>query len=290
MQTVLKSYIQASVTYIVLFLKNVWQLLERKRVVCCKDLSTGHALMTVETWYSLAHSFELFHVSVRGAGKICCCNALSCRTYRSRYTLLSREATHSHQHAGQLVPLWDGGTKRLLWRGEKTARCPSGAVVIQSSLGASRFYQFCLWVLTYRQRHLTARVNSGWFWKMCALIQMMKWPTEASRTTDGKTNFPLTHVITAPQATMRTFLIWGFSFIYVWLFSLLIPLIQVPDGLVCYKNLWLLLVIVMCWWWLRQCFQVSYGRTSFFCPDGLSAYLPATRAIALTPRDLFWCV
>lgn len=93
--TVFKSYIQVAVTYMVLLQKNVWQLLERKTVVCCRDLSTGHVLMTVDTWYPLAQSFKLFNVSVRAAGKICCCKALSCRTYRSCYMLLSREATHS---------------------------------------------------------------------------------------------------------------------------------------------------------------------------------------------------
>lgn len=62
-QTLLKSYIQAAVTYIFLLQENIWQLLEGNTVVYCKDLFTGLVPVTVYTQYSLAWSCKLTYPS-----------------------------------------------------------------------------------------------------------------------------------------------------------------------------------------------------------------------------------
>lgn len=63
--------------------------------------------------------------------------------------------------------------------------------------------------------------------------------TEESGTTDGKTNYALTHLIPIPQVTLRQLDLFDVQFLFYLcvIFSLLIPLIQVSDGFVCYKNL-----------------------------------------------------
>lgn len=212
----------------------------RKTVVCCKDLSTGLVLMTVDTWYPLAQSFKLFHISVRGQGKFATekpylaehiDHAVFCSAERPHTATNTLCNWCHHETEGQRCFLgWVRRVVGILW----------AAVGIQSSLGMSRimFYQFCLWILTHCQRHLITWVNSEWFWKMCALIQIMKWPPEESRTTDGKTKYTLTH-LPIPQVTLGQLDLFdvGFLFYFCVIFSFLIPLIQVSDGLVCYKNL-----------------------------------------------------
>lgn len=75
------------------------------------------------------------------------------------------------------------------------------------------FYWYYLRVLT--QRHLTAWVNSGWFWKRHGvLIQIVKWPPEASGTTDRKTNSTLTHLTPIPQVTMRQLDLFDMGFLF----------------------------------------------------------------------------
>lgn len=113
---------------------------------------------------------------------------------------------HCEMEGQKRFPGWMRRVLGVLW----------AAVVIQNSLGMSRmmFYPFCLRVLTHCQGHLTAWVNSGCFLKMYTLTQIMKWPPEAWETTDGETNYTLTHLISIPQVTMRQLELLDVGFLF----------------------------------------------------------------------------
>lgn len=110
-QTILRSYIQATVTYIVSCSRKTFDSCwEGNTVVCCKELFTDLVSVVVDIWYSLAWSCRLIHVSVKGAWRICHCKANSSIIYSFSYPQLDKEVSHSYQPAVQLVPPWDGGT------------------------------------------------------------------------------------------------------------------------------------------------------------------------------------
>lgn len=162
-QTLLKCYIQAAVTYIFLLQENIWQLLGRNTVVCCKDLFTGLVPMTVYTQYSLARSCKLIYPSeVQGefatVKRVLAerrAHAVRCQTRRPpAATNVLCDSCHCRTEApgGPWLGCWEGHEVQSSLA-DNISRMPFRRIYLQIAPTAP-----C-------HRQPRAYMSSGWFWK-----------------------------------------------------------------------------------------------------------------------------